>query len=82
MYDKGKPGSVVETETVIAEKGGAIYTRALGSAFFVGQGNWGGPKGVNPKQWMVTICNVEKMQVQAVLIILHLRKRSLMPYIR
>ena len=45
VYDKGKAGTVVETETVLAEKGGDIYTKALGSAFFVGQGNWGGPKG-------------------------------------
>ena len=45
MYDKGKAGSVVETETVLAEKGGDVYTRALSSVFFVGQGNWGGPKG-------------------------------------
>lgn len=46
VYDKGKAGSVVDTETVLAEKGGDVYSRALGSAFFVGQGNWGGPKGM------------------------------------
>lgn len=45
VYDKGKAGTVIETETVLAEKGGDIYTRAVGSAFFIGQGNWGGPKG-------------------------------------
>ncbi|KAL8836179.1 MAG: hypothetical protein Q9176_006439 [Flavoplaca citrina] len=45
VYDKGKAGSVVETETVLSEKGGDDHTRAIGSAFFVGQGNWGGPKG-------------------------------------
>ena len=45
VYDKGKAGTVVETETILAEKGGDIYTKAVGSAFFVGQGNWGGPKG-------------------------------------
>ena len=45
VYDKGKAGSVVEQETVLAEKGGDVYTKAVGSAFFVGQGNWGGPKG-------------------------------------
>lgn len=45
VYDKGKAGTVIETETVLAEKGGDIYTKAVGSAFFVGQGNWGGPKG-------------------------------------
>ena len=47
VYDKGKPGSVVETEQVIVDKGsGEVYTRAVGSAFFVGQGGWGGPKGM------------------------------------
>ena len=47
VYDKGKAGSVVETELVLAEKSGDVYTKAVGSAFFVGQGNWGGPKGWN-----------------------------------
>ncbi len=45
VYDKGKAGTVVETETILAEKGGDVYTKAVGSGFFVGQGNWGGPKG-------------------------------------
>ena len=45
VYDKGKAGSVLETELVLAEKGGDVYIKAIGSAFFVGQGNWGGPKG-------------------------------------
>ena len=45
VYDKGKPGTVVETEQVLAEKGGDVYARAVGSGFYVGQGNWGGPKG-------------------------------------
>ena len=46
VYDKGKPGTVVETEQLIVEKGsGEVYTRAVGSGFFVGQGGWGGPKG-------------------------------------
>jgi peroxisomal enoyl-CoA hydratase 2 len=45
VYDKGK-ASVVETEqTVVDKKSGEVYSRALGSAFYVGQGNWGGPKG-------------------------------------
>lgn len=38
VYDKGNAGSVVETETVLAEKGGDEYTRAVGSAFFVVSG--------------------------------------------
>lgn len=46
VYDKGKAGSVVETQQEIVDgKTGEVYTRATGSAFFVGQGNWGGPKG-------------------------------------
>ena len=45
VYDKGKAGTVIETETVLAEKGGDIYSKAVGSEFYVGQGNWGGPKG-------------------------------------
>lgn len=47
VYDKGKAGSVVETVTTLAEKGGDIYSKAVGSAFFVGQGGWGGPKGTS-----------------------------------
>jgi len=46
VYDKGKPGTVVETEQTIVDKNsGEVYTRAVGSGFFVGQGGWGGPKG-------------------------------------
>lgn len=46
VYDKGKPGSVVETENLIVDKAtGEVYSRAVGMSFFVGQGNWNGPKG-------------------------------------
>lgn len=46
VYDKGKAGSVVETQQdLIDKKTGESYAKAVGSAFFVGQGNWGGPKG-------------------------------------
>ena len=46
VYDKGKAGSVVETQQNLVDKvSGEIYSSAVGSAFFVGQGNWGGPKG-------------------------------------
>jgi peroxisomal enoyl-CoA hydratase 2 len=46
VYDKGKPGTVVETQTDLVDKGsGELYCRAVGSGFFVGQGGWGGPKG-------------------------------------
>lgn len=46
VYDKGKAGSVVETQQDIVDAvTGESYSQAIGSAFFVGQGNWGGPKG-------------------------------------
>ncbi|KAF2115791.1 HotDog domain-containing protein [Lophiotrema nucula] len=46
VYDKGKPGTVVETEQRLVDaESGVTYTRAVGSGFYVGQGGWGGPKG-------------------------------------
>lgn len=52
VYDKGKSGAVVETQQDIVDKRtGEIYTRAVGSAFFMGQGNWGGPKGPASKSF-------------------------------
>lgn len=46
VYDKGKPGTVVETEQRLVDaQTGETYTRAVGSGFYVGQGGWGGPKG-------------------------------------
>ncbi|KAF7162401.1 hypothetical protein CNMCM6106_009375 [Aspergillus hiratsukae] len=46
VYDKGKAGSVMETEQSIVDKAtGEVYTKIVSSGFFVGQGNWGGPKG-------------------------------------
>lgn len=46
VYDKGKPGTVMETEQSIVDKEtGEVYSKTLSSNFFVGQGNWGGPKG-------------------------------------
>ena len=46
LADLGLPGSVVETEALIIDAdSNEVYTRAVGSGFFVGQGNWGGPKG-------------------------------------
>jgi len=46
VYDKGKPGTVVETQQeLIDDTTSEIYTRAIGSAFYVGQGGWAGPKG-------------------------------------
>ncbi|KAG9247988.1 HotDog domain-containing protein [Calycina marina] len=46
VYDKGKPGSVVETQQDVVDKAtGESYVKMVGSAFYVGQGGWGGPKG-------------------------------------
>lgn len=46
VYDKGRPGSVVETQSDLVDTASnEVYARATGSAFFVAQGNWGGPKG-------------------------------------
>lgn len=46
VYDKGKPGTVLETEQSIVDKEtGEVYSKTATSSFFVGQGNWGGPKG-------------------------------------
>ncbi len=52
VYDKGKAGSVVDSQMDIVDKEtGEVYTSAVGSAFFVGQGNWGGPKGPATKNF-------------------------------
>ncbi|KAH0499165.1 hypothetical protein TgHK011_006376 [Trichoderma gracile] len=46
VYDKGRPGSVVDTQLELVDADtNDVYTRLLGSSFFVAQGNWGGPKG-------------------------------------
>nr|POE89808.1 peroxisomal hydratase-dehydrogenase-epimerase [Quercus suber] len=45
VYDKGK-STVMKTQTDLVDaKSGDVYTRIVGSAFYVGQGGWGGPKG-------------------------------------
>ncbi|KAE8153250.1 hypothetical protein BDV25DRAFT_127328 [Aspergillus avenaceus] len=46
VYDKGKAGTVIESEqTIVDKESGEIYTKTVSSNFMVGQGNWGGPKG-------------------------------------
>ncbi|KAK4181322.1 HotDog domain-containing protein [Triangularia setosa] len=46
VYDKGKPGTVVETQTDLVDAAtNESYARVTTSSFYVGQGNWGGPKG-------------------------------------
>ncbi|KAM5356870.1 hypothetical protein ACJ41O_003516 [Fusarium nematophilum] len=49
VYDKGKAGTVVKSEDALVEVStGEVYARIIGSWFYVGQGNWGGPRG--PKE--------------------------------
>jgi hypothetical protein len=46
VYDKGKAGTVVQTETDLVDvETNDVYTRVIGNNFYIGQGGWGGPKG-------------------------------------
>lgn len=46
VYDKGKAGTVVRSVDVLVDATtGEEYARNIGSLFYVGQGNWGGPRG-------------------------------------
>lgn len=46
VYDKGKPGTVIETEqSIVDNESGEVYSKVVSSGFLVGQGGWGGPKG-------------------------------------
>lgn len=46
VYDKGRPGTVLETQTDLVDvDSGEVHARVTSSGFFIGQGNWGGPKG-------------------------------------
>ncbi|KAH7359203.1 MaoC like domain-containing protein [Plectosphaerella cucumerina] len=46
VYDKGKPGTVVDTQTDLVDvASGEVHSRITTSSFYVGQGGWGGPKG-------------------------------------
>ncbi|KAK5169501.1 uncharacterized protein LTR77_005477 [Saxophila tyrrhenica] len=46
IYDKGKPGTVVESQNDLVDaESGEVYARMTGSGFYVAQGGWGGPKG-------------------------------------
>lgn len=52
IYDKGKPGSVVETEQTLVDNDAAtVYTRMVSSKFYVGQGEWGGPRGTSAPKY-------------------------------
>lgn len=53
VYDKGTPGTVLETQTDLVDaETGEVYVRVVGSAFFVGQGGWGGPKGMKMESFL------------------------------
>ncbi|KAG6008943.1 hypothetical protein E4U54_008625 [Claviceps lovelessii] len=46
VYDKGRPGTVLDVQTDLVDTAtGDVYTRVTSSSFFVGQGGWHGPKG-------------------------------------
>ncbi|KAK0388819.1 hypothetical protein NLU13_5062 [Sarocladium strictum] len=46
VYDKGRAGTVVRIEDLLVDAtSGDVYTRIVGSLFYVGQGGWGGPRG-------------------------------------
>lgn len=51
VYDKGQAGTIVRSEDVLVETAsGDVYARIVGSLFYVGQGNWGGPRGPPSKR--------------------------------
>ncbi|RFU28438.1 hypothetical protein B7463_g7927, partial [Scytalidium lignicola] len=52
VYDKGKIGTVVEDEKILVDcESGDEYVKILGTTFYMGQGNWNGPKGPAPKSY-------------------------------
>ncbi|PHH67221.1 hypothetical protein CDD81_2990 [Ophiocordyceps australis] len=52
VYDKGRPGTVLETQTDLVDaKSGQVFARVTSSSFFVAQGNWHGPKGPATKNF-------------------------------
>jgi len=62
VYDKGRPGTVVETQSDLVDVAtGEVYSRVISSSFFVGQGLWGGPSG--PKQVTYTVPKDRKPDV-------------------
>ncbi|KIW68177.1 hypothetical protein PV04_04138 [Phialophora macrospora] len=52
VYDKGKLGTIVEDEKILVDSvSGDEYVKLVGNTFYLGQGNWGGPKGPAPKNY-------------------------------
>ncbi|KAL2818755.1 HotDog domain-containing protein [Aspergillus cavernicola] len=45
VYDKGKASVVESEQSIVDVASGEVYSTINGSAFYVGQGGWGGPKG-------------------------------------
>lgn len=79
VYDKGKAGTVMESETVLREKGSKeVYVKLVGSTFFIGQGNWGGPKGIKSPLHKLKTSFDTFNQVQVQLASRHRRIASLM----
>lgn len=53
VYDKGKAGTVVETEQRLIDVATQeTYTQIIGSLFYVGQGGWNGPRGPKAPEWL------------------------------
>lgn len=47
IYDKGRAGTVVEVEMQLVDMAtDETYVKIVGNQFYLGQGNWGGPKGM------------------------------------
>ncbi|UNI14717.1 hypothetical protein JDV02_001318 [Purpureocillium takamizusanense] len=52
VYDKGRPGSVLDIQTDLVNAAtGEVHTRVTTSSFFVAQGGWHGPKGPATKSY-------------------------------
>ena len=52
VYDKGKAGTVLRIEDALVDTvSGDVYARNIGSLFYVGQGNWDGPRGPKSKKF-------------------------------
>lgn len=46
VYDKGRIGTIVEDEKILVDsETGEQYVKIVGNTFYMGQGNWNGPKG-------------------------------------
>lgn len=62
VYDKGKLGTIVEDEKILVDAvSGEEYVKQVGNTFHMGQGNWGGPKGMTmSKALCLPLANVDQ----------------------